>query len=87
MYIAVATPEAKRQAFGLARTLRERGIRAELEQAGRSLKGQLRQADRIGARAAVIVGDGIDVKDLASGDQNGVGGADEMVARVEELLR
>ena len=86
VYVAVATPEAKRQAFGLARTLRERGIRAELEQAGRSLKGQLRQADRIGARAAVIVGDGIDVKDLASGDQNGVGGADEMVARVEELL-
>jgi histidyl-tRNA synthetase len=86
VYIAVATPEAKRQAFGLARTLRERGIRAELEQAGRSLKGQLRQADRIGARAAVIVGDGIDVKDLASGDQTGVGGADEMVARVEELL-
>ena len=86
VYVAVATPEAKRQAFGLARTLRERGIRAELEQAGRSLKGQLRQADRIGARAAVIVGDGIDVKDLASGDQTGVGGADEMVARVEELL-
>jgi histidyl-tRNA synthetase len=86
VYVAVATPEAKRQAFGLARTLRERGIRAELEQAGRSLKGQLRQADRIGARAAVIVGDAIDVKDLASGDQTGVGGADEMVARVEELL-
>ena len=28
----------------------------ELEQAGRSLKGQLKQADRIGARATVIVG-------------------------------
>ena len=32
------------------------GLRVELEQAGRSLKGQLKQADRIGARATVIVG-------------------------------
>ena len=37
-------------AFALARQLRERGVRVELEQAGRSLKGQLKQADRIGAR-------------------------------------
>ena len=87
VYVVVATPEAKRQAFGLARMLRERGIRTELEQAGRSLKGQLRQADRIGARAAVIVGEGIDIKDLASGEQTGVDGADELVERVEELLR
>ena len=41
----------------------------EIEQAGRSMKGQLKQADRIGARATVIVGDGIDVKDMDSGDQ------------------
>jgi histidyl-tRNA synthetase len=86
VYVAVAKPEARRQAFGLARTLREQGIRTEVEQAGRSLKGQLRQADRIGARAAVIVGDAIDVKDLDSGDQSEVVGSEEMVARVRELL-
>jgi histidyl-tRNA synthetase len=87
VYVVVATPEAKRQAFGLTRALRERGIRAELEQAGRSLKGQLRQADRIGARAAVIVGEGIDVKDLSTGDQSEVEGSEEMLERVEQLLR
>jgi histidyl-tRNA synthetase len=86
VYIAVAKPEARHQAFGLARTLRERGIHTELEQAGRSMKGQLRQADRIGARAAVIVGDGIDVKDLESGAQSEVEGTEEMVAAVQELL-
>jgi histidyl-tRNA synthetase len=86
VYVAVAKPEARRQAFGLARTLREQGIRTEVEQAGRSLKGQLRQADRIGARAAVIVGDAIDVKDLDSGDQSEVAGSEAMVARVRELL-
>jgi histidyl-tRNA synthetase len=86
VYVAVAKPEARHQAFGLARTLRKQGIRAEVEQAGRSLKGQLRQADRIGARAAVIVGDAIDVKDLESGVQSEVGGTEEMVAAVQELL-
>jgi histidyl-tRNA synthetase len=86
VYVAVAKPEARHQAFGLARTLRERGIHTEVEQAGRSLKGQLRQADRIGARAAVIVGDGIDVKDLDSGAQSEVTGSEEMVAAVQELL-
>ena len=40
------------------------GVRVEIEQAGRSLKGQLKQADRIGARATVIVGDAIEVKDM-----------------------
>ena len=54
-----------------------------MEQAGRSLKGQLKQADRIGARATVIVGDGIEVKDMDSGEQRAVRDADEAVARVE----
>ena len=45
------------------------GIRVEMEQAGRSMKGQLKQADRIGARATVILGDAIEVKDMDSGEQ------------------
>ena len=40
-----------------------------MEQAGRSLKGQLKQADRLGARWTVIVGDAIEVKDMDSGEQ------------------
>jgi histidyl-tRNA synthetase len=69
VYIAVAQPEAARAAFGLARQLRSRGLRVELEQAGRSLKGQLKQADRLGAGQTVIAGDAFDVKDMASGEQ------------------
>jgi histidyl-tRNA synthetase len=86
VYIALAKPDGMVEAFGLARRLRERGIRTEIEQAGRSMKGQLRQADRIGARATVIVGDGFDVKDMASGDQQPVPGTDEAIERVLELL-
>jgi histidyl-tRNA synthetase len=86
VFVAVAEPGARRAAFALARRLRGEGIRAEVEQAGRSMKGQLKQADRIGARATVIVGDSLDVKDMDSGEQSQVGGADEVVTRIRELL-
>ena len=51
----------------------------EVEQAGRSLKGQFKHAERIGARAVVIVGDGIEVKDMGSGEQRRAADADEAV--------
>ena len=86
VYIALAKPGATAEAFGLARRLRAQGIRTEIEQAGRSMKGQLKQADRIGARVTVILGDGIEVKDMDSGEQRSVRDADEAAARVEELV-
>src|SRR4029453_5413312 len=46
-----------RDAFVLVGQLRNSGLRAQMEQAGRSMKGQLKQADRLGARWAVIFGD------------------------------
>jgi histidyl-tRNA synthetase len=82
VFVVVAKPEAAGTAFGLATKLRERGLRAELEQAGRSVKGQFKHADRLGARRVVIVGDGIEVKDMASGEQREVAGVDEAVAAV-----
>jgi histidyl-tRNA synthetase len=86
VYIALAKPDAMADAFGLAQRLRGQGIRTEIEQAGRSMKGQLKQADRIGARATVILGDGIEVKDMDSGEQRAVRDADEAAVRVGELL-
>jgi histidyl-tRNA synthetase len=59
-----------RDAAGALRTVREAGYSAQMEQAGRSLKGQLKQADRIGARATLILGvDGVAVKEMSSGEQ------------------
>jgi histidyl-tRNA synthetase len=84
VYVALAKPDAARQGFSLARRLRAEGFRVEMEQAGRSLKGQLRQADRIGARATLIVGDGIDVKDMRSGEQRRAVDADEALALLRE---
>ena len=74
-------------AFELARVLRGQGIRVEMEQAGRSLKGQFKQADRIGASVVVILGEGIEVKDMGSGEQAPVRDVGEAIERVEQLLR
>jgi histidyl-tRNA synthetase len=68
VFISYAVPDA-RTGFLLARELRHAGYRVESEQAGRSLKGQLKQADRVGAFATVILGDSIEVKDMDTGAQ------------------
>jgi histidyl-tRNA synthetase len=73
-------------ALEIAGVLRRRGIRAEMEQAGRSLKGQLKQANRIGAHVVVLVGDGIEVKDMDGGEQRPAASPDEAIALVGELL-
>jgi histidyl-tRNA synthetase len=53
-----------------------------MEQAGRSLKGQLKQADRLGARWTVILGDEIEVKDMNTGDQQRAGSVDDVLGMV-----
>ena len=59
------------RAFALVRELRGAGLRAELDLAGRSLKGQMKHADRLGARHAVIIDEtgAAEVRDMESGEQ------------------
>ena len=60
-------------AFRLLRELRANGVSASVEQAGRSMKGQFKQADRVGAAWVAIVGDGgLELKDMTSGEQRAV---------------
>jgi histidyl-tRNA synthetase len=69
LYVAIAPGADQRAAFGLATDARRAGLAAQLELAGRSLKGQLKQADRIGARYVAIIGDPTMLKDMESGEQ------------------
>ena len=70
LFVALANPGASSAAFSLTVEARRAGLQAQLELAGRSLKGQLRQADRIGARYVAIIDDGeASLKDMQSGDQ------------------
>jgi histidyl-tRNA synthetase len=54
---------AKSRALSLMKELRESGLSAEMDVCGRNAKGQLKYADKTGARYAVIIGD----DELASG--------------------
>jgi histidyl-tRNA synthetase len=73
LYVAYARPEFKAAAFRLASDARRAGHAVRLELAGRSLKGQLKQADRTGARYVAILGDeGVSLKDMETGDQKTV---------------
>ncbi|HEY1359687.1 MAG TPA: histidine--tRNA ligase [Thermoleophilaceae bacterium] len=80
VFVAVVKPEAARQAFEIARQLRASGLFTEIEQSGRSVKGQFKHADRIGARATVIVGDEIELKDMDTGEQRAVADVTEIVS-------
>jgi histidyl-tRNA synthetase len=67
------------QAFALVVQLRGAGLRAQMEQAGRSLKGQMKQADRLGARWTVIIDESIELKDMQTGEQRAVASLDEVL--------
>jgi histidyl-tRNA synthetase len=57
-------------AFTIASEARRAGLNVQLELAGRSRKGQLKQADRLGARYVAILGEeGTILKDMESGEQ------------------
>jgi histidyl-tRNA synthetase len=86
VFISRTSEDAMATAFEIARVLRGQGIRVEMEQGGRSLKGQFKQADRIGADVVVILGDGIEVKDMDSGEQRPAESVDDALAQVGEVL-
>ncbi|HEX8103042.1 MAG TPA: histidine--tRNA ligase [Solirubrobacteraceae bacterium] len=73
LYVAFAGEPYREPAFKLAADARRAGLSARLELAGRSLKGQLKQADRSGARYVAILGDeGVGIKDMETGEQRTV---------------
>jgi histidyl-tRNA synthetase len=70
LFVAYAKPELRGAAFRLAAEARRAGHAARLELGGRSLKGQLKQADHAGARYVAILGDeGAALKDMETGEQ------------------
>jgi histidyl-tRNA synthetase len=71
-----------RHAFALVQRLRAAGLRAQMEQAGRSLKGQLKQAGRLGAGAVAIVGPE-SIRIRAGGSEQEVAGVDAAFEAIE----
>jgi histidyl-tRNA synthetase len=71
LFVALAGAHRGRTAFELAHAARRAGLSTQMELAGRSLKGQLKHADRIDARYVAIIGDEetVSLKDMESGEQ------------------
>ena len=73
LFIAAADEAGRKWAFSRLAGLRAAGVAAEADFLGRSLKSQMREADRQGARFVLVVGqnevsgDNGTLKDLASG--------------------
>jgi len=83
----VAHDGARVAAFKAACDARAAGLRVELEQAGRSLKGQLKHAERLNARFVAVVGDrDASVRDRLGGSEQTVA-LGELLAHVERARR
>ena len=85
LYVAFEGDAQRATAFAIATHARQAGRHAQLELAGRSMKGQLKAAARVGARFVVIVReDGTVLKDMDTGEQHEVDpAADAVVAAVQ----
>jgi histidyl-tRNA synthetase len=73
-FIAVSEDDQRRRALTLAGELRRAGLSVEVDLAGRGLKGQLKHADRLGARRVLILesGGAAQLRDMESGEQRPV---------------
>jgi histidyl-tRNA synthetase len=70
-FVAIADEGQRQRAMALATELRHAGISAEIDLAGRGLKGQLKHANRIGARRVLIldVDGSAQLRNMTSGEQ------------------
>ena len=70
-FVAIADESQRQRAMTLAAELRHAGLSAEVDLAGRGLKGQFKHANRIGARRVLILeADGsAQVRDMETGEQ------------------
>jgi histidyl-tRNA synthetase len=76
--------QLRSRAMLVARDLRKAGLSAEIDLGARSMKGQLKCADRVGARYALILAaDGAQLRDMSSGQQRSVETGD----LIEEIAR
>ena len=88
VYVVAVGDDAVPAGLRLATTLRRAGIGADLDLAGRSMKGQMKQASSSGARWAAIIGERelaggtVTLKDLSSSEQQEV-----ELAQVIEVVR
>jgi histidyl-tRNA synthetase len=90
LFVAAMGEAARESALALLRELRHAGLEAHMEYDGRSIKSQMKRADRLGAAFALIIGDNelacgeVTVKDMRRSEQCSLARAD-VVAHFKAL--
>jgi histidyl-tRNA synthetase len=75
VYVACAAPAAREEVFRVCALLRAAGVRTEADYQGRSLKSQLKQANKLRAVATVLIGEDelaggvVTLRDMTSHEQ------------------
>ncbi len=75
VYLAAASSEARQPAFSLAIQLRRAGISTELDYTQRSLKSQMKEADRLAASFTIFLGEDelatgtVTIRNMKTGEQ------------------
>jgi len=78
LFIITMNEEARRAAFNLQHQLRRKGISCDMDYQNKSLKAQMRYADKIKAKFAAVIGDDelkneeVSLKDMKTGEQKKV---------------
>lgn len=78
VYVAILGKKAEPAGFAIAIELRKQGLKVETDYLGRSLKAQMKQANRLEAPFVVLLGDSeveqgqAQVKNMATGEQQNV---------------
>ncbi|MGW1816814.1 histidine--tRNA ligase [Streptomyces sp. NPDC002125] len=91
VYAVPLGEEARRVLFGLVTELRKAGVATDFAFGGRGLKGAMKNANRSGARYALVAGErdlaegAVQLKDMESGEQEAVA-LDALVATVRAKL-
>jgi histidyl-tRNA synthetase len=87
----VYSPEAAETVFKIMRSLRESGISVSCDLDGASFKSQMRQADKSGARAVLLLGEdelkwkSVSLRNMADSEQQLIRQAD-LLERVQKVL-
>jgi histidyl-tRNA synthetase len=84
IFVSAGAGKSSHIAMALVEQLRRTGLFAEVDLAGRSVKGQFKHANRIGADIVVVLGDegGVELRDMESGEQEPVE-LDDVVTEIE----
>ncbi|CAK7282395.1 histidine--tRNA ligase [Streptomyces sp. RM1] len=91
VYAVPLGEEARRVLFAKVTELRKVGIAADFSYGGKGLKGAMKNANRSGARYALVAGERdlaegvVQLKDMESGEQTAIG-VNEIVAELESRL-